>query len=273
MKYILILLSMSMVINCDGQSKTDSLKDYSYLILRLYPDGTSMTWATGSFIKKGENLFLVGAFHTFGCINTVTKEPDNPSPDSLMVRVFYKGTKDPYFFPIHLEKIKKETTPFYYYENPDIYVYDVTSLNLESKYDIFSIEKYMVVQLDEEVNAKMAISFGFPKDPNTKYDIPYLKQWQPEKYKSGMDGDINLAYPLYPNGIITHTVEDTINLRLSEGFAEGRSGSPVFFIQEHDGVEQITFGGIVTGAEAMAGKPNRGVVVRSKFLYRKLMAL
>lgn len=135
---------------------------------------------------------------------------------------------------LDLKKIREESKSYYYYEYPDIYVYEVTN-KIPNYAVIFSIEKFIKPFLSNVVPEKI-ISIGLVHElGHTSY-----KQMQFKLSKYPYD-KIKIPNHLTGEGHIL-----TNSYYLEGQSMIGTSGAPVFYLYNNKGEQEIIFAGVIS---------------------------
>jgi len=223
----------------------DTLAKYSYL-LKMFSNGKLRSNGTGFFIKKNKRLFLVSNYHIFTSQNTTEKKPLPIEFDSLvLVYKRYPDVKDVY--TIDLRKIRQESKSYFFFEYPDIYVYELTSL-LHPQAIIYSIENMIKPIPEKNVSPIDVFAIGY----GGKFAL-YQEEIFHFTLSTSIYDSVKLAYgPNHLNAIVTNTYWASPK---AEG---GMSGSPVFFKYSTPNgtasIEYITFGGVISSDFKISNK-------------------
>jgi hypothetical protein len=210
------------------QTLMNPMAKYSYPVIALNKNIDSPgKQATVFFIKKDNRTFLIGSYHVFANQNTANKTKDMSEKfDSLEIM----STSPPVLqYYIDVKKIIRESKSYYFYEQPDIYVYEVTD-KLPSNFTVYSIDK----MIDPKFNAASPLEI---------FSIGYGQSGD------GMIAKINFSLSgmpydtsVFTYGFVGNNVKMTNSYFLSNKSIGGMSGSPVFF--NYNG--SLVFGGVIS---------------------------
>jgi hypothetical protein len=247
----IIILQIIPLLSFSQQSE-ESLSKYSYLIYGSVNSKT-LEKGTGFFIRNNGKLFLLTANHVLTGWDCNHYYHKSPFPDTMYVRVNRLNSADFDFIPINISKFKRIDFNYYYYQKPDICIYE---MSLPKTDTVYSIEKLLMRGSVHAVDTNI-VAYGFPIIPaKTKNDIilthptfakataisvsSNVKEWRhPE---SGIIDSIN-----YQASIISE-------YQISGGF----SGAPVFLKSQFG----YFFAGVING-----GTDKAIIIVRPRFIY------
>jgi hypothetical protein len=243
----------------DSSFNVDSLKRYSYLIVGR-KDGKSITCGTGFLVKRNNKIFVISACHVFTCNDVFTKKRMEPVWDSISIRFNIKNSIYGTYFPVRIKEIRDSIKPLYFYEKPDVFVYELKKL--PDSLEVNSIENLIDINLLKNTTSNICLSYGFPLNTNIwQTKIVNLNSIQPELYKGAIVND--------PNKLITFndTIIDKFTLLSSPLTYGGASGSPVYFVIQKlfNGrkLKSIIFGGVMYGSDSIS---NRAFIIRPEIV-------
>jgi hypothetical protein len=205
------------------------LPNYIYL-LKLFKGGKKEGKATGFFLREKGHLFLVSSYHVFTNQNTAYKIKESVIDDSIQLvyskSLFLKDTLN-----INIITISKESKSYFFYEYPDIYVYDVTSRIPLREY-ILSVESFIYPSFKAQPS-KDIVSYGYGDVLNDNiYELHFDTSAAPFD-------SIAFMYADSSNYVVMR------NSYFLKGDAyEGMSGAPVFF--KYGPNDSIVFGGVIS---------------------------
>lgn len=255
MKIILYLISTLSLIGCNNsphdnngdsfiiqptgsgvsvnKSYEDTLAKYSYgLAVEKKDSPNTGGMATGFFIRNKKRIYLVSNYHVFTAQNTATKQSSGNKFDSISF--FYQTiNKIVRMYSINVEKIIQKSVPIYYYEHPDLYVYDLTG-KLPSDAVIYSIENFIDPNF-KGGDAEEIFSIGFA---GINSGIPTLLKFNATQFPY----DTVTVFFKDLNKQVTMTNSYLLN----NPSVEGMSGSPVFYNFSVNGTHKIIFGGVIS---------------------------
>jgi hypothetical protein len=231
------LLRVSLL-HAQGRDNINDYSKYSYELVGI-KNKIPVTLGTGFFFRYFDKLYLVSTNHIFTSNDVFhkTKLPDKY--DSLYVRIYDKFKKSFGYIEINVSKIQQDSS-FYFYQHPDMYVYQVTNLNpADSR--IFSLEKIIISYAVRDRSPDSIFSFGYGIRPH-KYENVNALSFLLFIGHLADDFHKDPYYPLW----------DSLNMVVQPYAHLGMSGSPVFFEYLHYyGNKQplITFGGMIFGSD------------------------
>ena len=209
---------------------SDSLGKYSYIMILFYK-GKPYTNGTGFFIKKRNRLFLVSCYHGFAGQNTSLKIPNSPQADSLQF-IYETQSLNTAKYNIDLREIKAHSKSYYFFEYPDIYVYELTG-KLRPDALINSIENFITEIPKKEIMPIDIFAMGFgDTDKRNETEIKF-------KLKNTVYDDEKILYG--PNKIKVIVKNSYF---LEPKCVGGMSGSPVFY--EYSNSNNFIFGGVIS---------------------------
>ncbi|HTB51503.1 MAG TPA: hypothetical protein VK718_01920 [Ferruginibacter sp.] len=232
----------------------DSTTKYSYPMLMINKDvDNNSGQATCFFLRKNNRIFLVGSYHAFTGQNTAEKgKITNIKFDSLEIMTGQQEPIEKYY--IDVRKIVKESKPCYFYEQPDIYVYEVTG-KLPPGFTVYSIDKF----IDPKFKASPPLDI---------FSIGYGQSGD------GMIAKINFSLSRMPYdtsvfeyGFAGNQVKMTNSYCLMNQSIGGMSGSPVFFKYETNDKDSLVFGGVIS---THIGNTNMTVIVKPSEVMKKI---
>jgi hypothetical protein len=259
MKYILpLILLLLSIISCNSndsdsnQSNTeniislpdDSFSDLSYP-LGIFSNGHIASVGTGFFIRENNRLFLISCYHVFTNQNTMNKEKDFPEFDSMSI-MYPTVSGDIKPLTIYIKDICHSSKSHYFYEYPDIYVYEMTGKFPEDAL-IYSVEKYIYQSFKGNKPADIFVN-GYVRN------------------SEGVESSILIN--LLPDGssydkVSINYLGENITIKnsyfLNNQIQPGISGSPVFYKYNSKNGDSIVFAGV---ASSQFAKFNKTLVVK-----------
>lgn len=244
---------------CNAQNDIDSLKKYSYLLslCKVVDNGCFLgAMSTGFFIKDGNNVYIVGAYHTFTQTNTTSDKPKVFIEDKIVISLLSHSHTKYYQYVIDLHKLKEFRENISIYTTPDIYIYK-TNINPDSV-DIYSIEDILKDDRDKARAKMQVISFGFKNYPT---DTTNTDTYPPIKYEGQIAN--YLSYSKYKQ--VANI--DSLHIVTSPKTIDGTSGSPVFFKytinKKRNKKQWIEFGGEMVATDSVT---NVAVILKKEFI-------
>lgn len=228
MKHFLFAFAFLYLMNLYSQSNSiNDISDYSYFLFDIKDN--NMNQGTGFFIKKSDKTYLVTASHNFHTDKTAT----NKTADKFYIRLKRKDNgKNEILLIDNIPLPKTETTKdldinFYEINLPSKYL--INFIDLEPK-DIKTPENiicygYAVVDGNED-NPQLYVENLKPTEFKGKVKFEYRK---PIKYFETQERD-------YFNYVVEYQVDS---------LGRGTSGSPVFSINEKNGILFYSFAGLI----------------------------
>jgi hypothetical protein len=250
----------------NNSTDNDSLARYSYQLWGSIPLSNSgkhmIIVGTGFFVRDGDRISIVTAAHV---LNGTYIEKDRKLkrpifPDTMFIRVFDdSGTVDS--IPLNIKSIKDSTSPYFYYERPDIIVLPV---HVPAKFHINSVERFMKRIGDKGYDSAEEISmYGYsnvfrermgPQDRLRSH--PFRRNLKlAQSYENSQ---------LIPETGFSDTMYISLNFPSTITVGSGDSGSPIFFKIGNE----IVFGAVCQGGREDGTPPLR--CLRAKFVYREL---
>ena len=194
-----------------------TLKKYIYFIVgykgdNIYPHGT------GFFYKSNEGYKFITAKHSVSDVNTFNKETLINKYD--FIGIVYTDTISKTFAFIRLDiRLVKPLLPnTYFYETPDIIVFDLIGLKLNIK--IYPINDLLPKPSTVDKKFDKIIIWGYPfsESPPPGFPIDSVKA----KRYEGKFADVSHLDPYYPPNSKLYSV-------IQPEVIQGMSGAPVFF--------------------------------------------
>jgi hypothetical protein len=193
----------------------------------------------------------VSNFHVFTSQNTVTKKPHEDQYDSLVVILHGNPT---YFLHLSLKKIREASKPCFWFEYPDIYVYDITKA-LPANAIVNSVENFIKKAPSKSSTPIDIVSSGYTADYLTPKTFHF-------KLRAPVPDTTKIALP--------HNfkrVDVANSYFVSSMGAPGLSGAPVFHIYNkvvnNHRINEIIFGGVYS---SHISTMNYSVIVKPKEL-------
>jgi len=258
MKYHFCFLILYLLcFNSFGQNVDyQSLQKYSYKIFGFYNERDSAgliafdnIQGTCFFFKKDNKTFLVSAKHTLTPWNN-EKLLKNPFPDTLKLRLF-DSSGQPIFYPIDVRKIKDTVTGGYFYNDPDIFLFEFKEAE---KFRVNSIENFLISDND---SIGEVISFGFPSIKLVPGNVDSLIFQKATLTQGMIISQKEIGNP-FSNLMYLIQRKDTLD-------KIGCSGSPVFC--RKDSSDTWSFGGIFVRSSPQVPL---SLILKSKFLFEQL---
>lgn len=213
-----------LVIECSSSKsiKTSSMSDsilkkYSYLIVgykgeQIHPVGT------GFFYKFNEGYKFITTRHSVTEINTFNKQIVPNHYDFL--GIVYKDTilKTSAFLRLDIRPIKSALPTYFFYESPDVIVFDLIGLNQNIK--IYSINDLLPQQINADKKFENVIIWGYGYTEALPANS-HIDSVVPKRYEGKIATAAQID-PYYPQRPQLYTVIQPESM-------SGMSGSPVFF--------------------------------------------
>lgn len=222
-------------------SQYDTLMKFSYEMIPVINgkiDGNQNGGATAFFVSLYNRLFLVSNYHVFVQMHTTTKKPLPIQCDSIALRYKIKGSDNFKFKMIDLREIKKKHPPIYFFEQPDLFVYEI---KMPDSALIYSIEHMFDTVPLKKLYPKEHVSYGYYQEAPLPQQMVFTA----------------LTYLFDPYIDVTDSVGGGRNFKLynsymvTPGSKAGMSGAPVFI--KYDTIirnlryERLVFGGVIMG--------------------------
>lgn len=232
---VLIVLLISQITLSQSMNGIDTLEKYSYLVLHM-SKGNAIGNSTGFFIRNNKKTFFITTYHTCSCVDVFKKEIYNPEWDMLYIRL-YNDSNQIIYSPLILEPIKINRVVEYFFDHPDICIYEMK--HLPTNINVNSVETFADNYSRKKGDPQKTIFFGYAReniDTAIAETLSSIRHVGEMKY--GIDHTITF---------VDINRVDTTSLTITPPTKHGASGSPVFFQFETDKGTLTTFGGMVFG--------------------------
>ncbi len=230
------------------------------------------------FIRKSSRLFLVTAYHVFAFKPDVMPGKKFKPIIGGEVRInLYPEYPENVRIMIPIDKSILNSDDINVMINPDLFVYELPAREYNNPF-INSIEAFIPKEANEISSPLLMYSYGFPsirpngdivKITNTNPDSPSYVIPYAGKLKMDVS-DINIkANWLLPHPLNMHTRfrVDSLNYVANPKYAQGASGSPVFFSSTNNGQISVWFAGIVS---TISPVDDFTIIVKEEYIMNEL---
>ncbi len=238
--FILTLVGLITIENVFSQRShqhADSLEQYSYPILGIYP---SFTAGTGFFLTYNDSLYFITAKHVVtGCDDKRNKRPNYP--DKLIIGD-YKDMEHSFFIDT---KVIRQALPC---DGIDMYIHPISG-RFKPYYK--TVDQFILPKISEFATLEI---FGYPI---TSYDTGYVGVPRKSKHLTMPTETFDFTYALDSAGNINKLYQRVSHPKSVEVIG-GYSGSPIFLQDRQTGNWRII--GIVSATESTYGGSRGGLL-------------
>jgi hypothetical protein len=259
--FLLVIIFLPITSFSQSNFKSDSFKKFSHLLL-LPSDQNTSTYkiAGGCFIRDEGHVYLVSVAHYFNGINVFQGEPypEKDQSDTVFIRYFDEKSSAFSFLKINLSTYRKNASPFFWDEHPDILCMKLAE-EPGTESGVIDITDYPYDPNKE--NPDEIFIWGHPKGLDS--GRINVKDYEPVYYNTSVRGNIT-------DSLFEHNKYNDIDFLMKPDCGAGSPGAPVFFRYNNNGNNKITFGGIIIGVD-----PNHHVacVVRPQQVKKAINSL
>jgi hypothetical protein len=204
--------------------------------------------ATGFLIKKGNNLYLVSAAHSFFDLQHEGQEPlKYDYPRQFNLRVYPKNSNVPETITVDVSKQHPPTN--YFYSHPDVYF---VKIDIPKKYQVYSVEETFTKRSKDYEKTKEGIMFGYPETGAFNINRPPDSAiFETSTYLDSVN-------------IVEYKTENQAALKQTSGTAitKGFSGAPMFLLLPNS---KIIFGGVCIATNSM-----KTIFIRPSFVLSEM---
>jgi hypothetical protein len=230
------------------------------------------------FIRKSNRLFLVTAYHVFAFKPDVMPGRKIKPVIGGEVRVnLFPQNPEKVRLMIPIDKSVLNSDDINVMMNPDLYVYELPVREYNNPF-INSIEDFLSKDKNEISSPLLMYAYGFPsirfvKDvvsytntnpDSASYVIPYAGKLKMDV--ADINEKANWLLPHPPNIHSLYKV-DSLNYVANPKYAQGASGSPVFFSSTNDGQTSVWFAGIVS---TISPVDDFTIIVKEEYIMNEL---
>ena len=211
----------------------DSLSKYSYKLDVLLAN-VHVGSGTGFFVRYKKKLLLISNYHVFTGQNTMTKSQYKLKFNIISFKFKTKDNKS-FTHLINVSSIIEKSKSYFFYEYPDLYIYDLTKL-IPKNAEINSVEKFIKPSFNLGTPYEI-VSIGFTPNKDKIADLFQLNMQSSLKR-------FDTTFMLYgPQRTVVKMTNSYILLNMSKG---GLSGAPVFAKYKTVKNDSIVFAGVIS---------------------------
>jgi hypothetical protein len=230
------------------------------------------------FIRKSNRLFLVTAYHVFAFKPDMAPGHKIKSLIGGMARInYYPEHPEDNHLRIMIDKSILNSDDINVMINPDLFVFELPAKEYDSPY-INSIEGFLPKDKNEVSSPLLMYSYGFPSirflkdivnftntDPDSpSYVIPYAGKLKMDV--ADINEKANWLLP-HPSNMHSKFKVDSLNYVANPKYAQGASGSPVFFYSTNNGQINVWFAGIVS---TISPVDDFTIIVKEEYIMNEL---